>query len=694
MNKVIKKLTCISVASIFGFPSVSIGSQESKLPPRVFAWGNAGNRFFGEADAMIPLMGNSNQSFFLDLTGKYGDDDAGLLSAGLGSRTIVRDDTILGLYLFGDYNKTQNSNYFKVINPGIEGMTNEWDAHLNGYFPVGKKSKTMAIYTGTQAGISNTMFFSGHSQYDKLFDLVEDVGAGTDFEIGRTFFLKPHAPFCRRLLLFPKYSPAIKGVEGGIEMPLKYRGMQVGIRDSYDNINHNTIALTLRVTFGGLEQTQTADIHKRMLDLIPRHLGNLRSGDGIPSQESVVDTGRKTLIQDNIWFFNADGTPSVVEGFQSCTFEHPCIGLAQTQIDTINSLSPNANFYLSSGTYNNPNLGSAFSFRNGQNVFGRTSDFSQLATVNDRPLLNDSLFLEGNNNIYNLQIDGHSVRNLETGGALQPFQVGVLTRSFSTGVVNIYNSNIMSNSTTNNVIAVANNSNVSFLNIYNSNMTSSITNLAGSIAVGAANLQSGTMNIYNSSISTSNTDVANNFSLAFGFVNNEVGLVNISNSTISANLVHGGLVAGVLNNNSTEGLGKGTVSITGSTITVNADDAGLAGGVFNQANNPNGISSNVDIDQSTISVTSNNNGGGTAAGVLTSGNGTVDINNSAINAAGNSGSIAGVVVGDPTATANLQNTIISVFTSGTAVGAPIINAGTLNDNGGNQCFQNGAPVPC
>ncbi|BCA95405.1 hypothetical protein TUM19329_17660 [Legionella antarctica] len=171
-------------------------------------------------------------------------------------------------------------------------------------------------------------------------------------------------------------------------------------------------------------------------------------------------------------------------------------------------------------------------------------------------------------------------------------------------------------------------------------------------------------------------------------------MVTISNSTISANLVHGSFVAGVLNNNSTEGLGKGTVSITGSTITVNADDAGLAGGVFNQANNPNGISSNINIDQSAISVTSNNNGGGTAAGVLTSGNGTFDFNNSSINVAGNSGSIAGVVVGDPTATANLQDTIISLVTSGTAVGAPIINGGTLNDNGGNQCFQNGAPVPC
>ncbi len=67
-----------SVVSLFLFPIVSLASYEEKLPPRVFAWGNAGNRFFGEADAMIPLMGNSNQSFFVDLTGKYGNDDAGL----------------------------------------------------------------------------------------------------------------------------------------------------------------------------------------------------------------------------------------------------------------------------------------------------------------------------------------------------------------------------------------------------------------------------------------------------------------------------------------------------------------------------------------------------------------------------------------------------------------------------------------
>ncbi|MDF1931790.1 hypothetical protein PGH45_19370 [Legionella pneumophila] len=99
------------------------------------------------------------------------------------------------------------------------------------------------------------------------------------------------------------------------------------------------------------------------------------------------------------------------------------------------------------------------------------------------------------------------------------------------------------------------------------------------------------------------------------------------------------------------------------------------------------------FNRSTISVTSNNNGGGTAAGVLTSGNGTVDINNSAINAAGNSGSIAGVVVGDPTATANLPKYYyFSLYFRDSCRGTHY-NAGTLNDNGENQCFQTVCPFP-
>jgi hypothetical protein len=665
------------------------------LPPRASIWGSSGTNTFGESDVMIPIWGNPNQTFYGDISGKYGDDRGWYASGGLGGRKIIHN-TILGAYLFTDYNKTPNANYFTVVNPGIEFMNNQWDGHINSYFPVASQSDLMGIFTADQLGLPTTSLFRGHAEYAPLFDLVENVGPGVDLEIGRTFnlsYLNRARVFVGGYYFDPKYTSEVNGVEAGFELPLKYQWASVEVRDSYDNINHNTILLTLRFTLGGLDKRGEANIHDRMLDRIPRHIANLSNGDGIPSKKTIIDNGRTALIRDNIWFFKAAGTLSVVQGFQSCTFEHPCFGFAQTQIDTINALSPNANFYLSSGTYNNPNLGLAFRLRNGQNVFGRTNDFSQIATGNNRPLLNDSLFLEGNNNVYNVRVNGQSQRNLETGGLLVPFQVGILARSFSTGIINIYNSDMNATSTTSNVIGFANNSAVAQVNIYNSNMTSSLTNAAGGISIGAGNLHPGSLNIYNSSIFNSNSDTTNNFNLSFGLVNNESGVVNISNSVISTNLVHGGLVAGVLNNSSL-GLGLGTINITGSTISVTGDDVGLAGGVLNQANNFSGKSANVNINQSAISVTSNNNGGGIASGIMTTGDGTVSINNSVIYAAGNSGSISGIVVSDPNATANFQNTIISLITSGTAVGTPTQNAGTLNDNGGNQCFENGVVVPC
>lgn len=694
-----KKLNWL-IFLLFSSPAVFSANNGSNisfpLPPRVSIEGTSGTNTFGMGDAMVPLWGNPSQSFYGDIAAKYGDDKAWFLSAGAGARKIY-NQTILGMYFFGDYNKTQNANYFKVLNPGIEFMTNQWDGHLNAYVPVGKRNKLMGVFPGSQGGMP-TNFFSGHTEYDKLFDLIENVGSGSDLEIGYTFSsLNRTRTFAGGYYFNPKYTSNVTGFEVGLEMPLKYQWASVEIRDSYDNVNHNTFVLTLRLTFGGLDKTAAPDIHDRMLDRIPRHLANLSTGDGIPSEKKFVDTGKITVVRDNIWFFNPDAPVfSVLRAesiFEECTFEHPCIGLNQTKIDEINAASPNANFYLSPGTYNNPDLGLGFNLRSGQNIFGRTSNFSQLATGTNRALLNDSLLLEGSNNVYNLRVNGQSVRMLSTGGAFFPFQVGMHVRSFAVGDVNIYNSEVIVNSSANNSFAIDNNSNVSALSIYNSAITSSNTNLAGSITIGAGNLRTGSLNISNSTISASNSDTVNNFNINFGVVNNESGLVNISNSSISLNSINGGLAAGILNN-STLGLGLGTINVDKTNIIVNANNVGLVGGVFNQANNIGGVSADININQSNISVTSNNNGGGTASGVLTSGTGTVSINNSQINGSGDSGSIFGIIVGSPAATVNFQDTTISLNTSGSAVGTPTQNAGTLNNNGGNECFENGIAVPC
>ncbi|KTD18572.1 Uncharacterised protein [Legionella lansingensis] len=481
-------------------------------------------------------------------------------------------------------------------------------------------------------------------------------------------------------------------------MPLKFKWASVEVRDSYDNINHNTFLLTLRLTFGGLDKTGEPDIHDRMLDRIPRHIANLNNGDGIPSEKGIINTGRTVLIKDNIWFFNADGTPSVAQGFQSCTFEHPCIGLAQTQIDTINALSPNANFYLSSGTYNNPAVGTGFTFYNGQNIFGRTSNFALSANGLDRPLINDSLLLDGNNNIENIRVNGQTIRILNTGLDSIPLQVGVLINPLSTGIINISNTEISSTSSTGNVIGFASNSVTSstLINLNNSAVIASITNLpvmpSLTIAIGAGNLHNGVFNIIDSTISASASDTANNGNIVIGVVNNEQGTINIASSLITSNLNNGNLSAAILNNASL-GLGLGIINITESTISATGNGAGLVVGSLNQANNLFGVSGAININQSTISVLSNN-GGGTVIGVNNGGSGTTSIVNSSINGSADSGSLFGIVNSDPASTVNYQNTTISLNPSGTAVATPTANGGTLNDNGGNQCFVNGALVPC
>lgn len=690
-----KQIPCLIAFIFFSAPLFAAHTNNDfPLPPRLLLGLSYGTNAFGEGDVMAPIWGTSEQFLHGDVKVKYGDDRAWLASVGLGVRKIYQCNAILGGYLFVDYNRTSDNNSsFTILNPGIEYITNVWDGHLNGYFPISHDKDVLNVFTGSQLGIPNSVFFSGHTQYDTAFNFIENVGPGTDVEFGYTF---NHFEYLNRVRAFvggyyfsPQYTSNIHGVEAGFEMPISHL-WTFEVRDSYDNINKNTFLLTMRLSLGGVTQCTTPNIHDRILDRIPRHLGNLSNGDGIPSQKRLVRGNR--VVLNNIWFFNPDTADGPLI-LQNGTYENPFFGLTQQRIDQINALAPGANFYLNSGTYLNPAQGLAFSFRNGQNVYGRTNNFAQLAQGNDRPLLNDSIFLEGNNNIYNLRVDGHSIIDLETGGITIPFQVGGLVRSFASGPVNIYNSDFNVTSTTNNAAGLVNNSNVTQLNVFNSSLTTSITNVAGSIAVGAANLHSGGFNLNNSFISASNVDVANNFSLTFGFVNDEAGLVNINNVIIMANLTHGGLVAGVLNNSTTGG-GLGTMSINHATIQVTSNDAGITGGVFNQANNVDGISANVNVNNSNISLLSINNGGGQATGVFTSGTGIASVDSTLVTVSGDSGTLGGLVVGDATGTLNFKNSIISVNPSGTAVGSPTLNAGTLNNNGGNICFVNGVMVAC
>lgn len=700
-----KKLIRLT-ASILLIPAISMAFQPNdnvffNLPPRISVWGSGGTGTFGESDVMASLWGNSDQSIYGDFTGKYGNNNSWLASFGLGTRHIVFDSAILGAYVFGDYNKTPSANYFPVVNPGIEVMTNHWDGHVNGYLPVGQQSKLI--------GTTNAIFFSGHAEYANPFDQFENVGPGSDVEVGRTFLsLNRTRVFVGGYYFDPKNTSNIRGGEGGIEMPFR-SWASLGVSDSYDNVFHNTVAVTLRLTFGGLDKTGPADIEDRMLDLIPRHLGNLRTGDGIPSQKSNVNSGNLFLLRNNIWFFNPDaGTnfsgfaaanvsqPTTVTTYQSCTFEHPCIGLTQTRIDQINGLAPNANFFLSSGTYNNPDVGMGYSFNNGQNVFGRTPGFVFDAAGSARPLLNDSLLLNGNNNILNVRINGNTVSDLDFfGPPTTQFQTGVFVMPTAIGSVNIFNSDINASSNLNQVLALVSESN-SMVNVFNSRLTANYQNEPPvAVGIGVLNLRDGILNINNSIVTASQSDTFNNGDTIIGALNSTGGTLNITGSRIMVTANNAENAYGVTNNATFLPSLAGTVNINRSVVSVTTFDSRLVADVFNTANNIANVSGNINIEKSSLAVTSQN--GFNTAGIVNAGTGAINLDNSRVTANADNGEIIGIFNGGTLSSAiNFRNSTVAVNVTGTAFGfiTQSFVGGSINNLGGNQCFLNGTPSPC
>lgn len=683
-------------------PSLSFAINSNNPSARLSIWGAGATRVFGEGDGMLAHWTNDKQLFFANGTAKYGNNDAWLGSLGLGNRTIVNGRTIVGGYVFADYNRTPYNNSFTVVNPGLELMTLRWDAHLNGYIPASKKNRVINLYTASQLGLSERRFFSGHAEYSALFNSIETVGPGADFEIGRTVYsLNQTRFFVGGYYFSPQnnnairgfgFSDSIKGIGAGLEAPLRYQNMKVGVRDTYDNLNHNTIAVTLRITFGGFDNNKQT-IQQRMLDVIPRHFGSLRSGDGIPSKKFVVQSNRSLLVQNNLWFFNGDGSPSTVSGIQNCTFENPCIGLSQAQIDAINILSPNANFYLNSGTYNNPVTGTGYAFYNGQSIYGRTNNFSVAAFGNNRPVINSSLLLEGNNTLSNLIINGNVPVELDSGMmATQIFQPAVITDWDSVGAVNILGSDLQSSSTTNNVAGVAFQSRAggATMNIVNSTIT---TNASGTlIAVGAANLQNNVLNINNSILVSNSTDPSNTSALGFGVVNNQGGIVNINNSAISTTVTNSpGLAVGVLNNSS-DGTGLGTVNISRTTINTIGENTDVTAAILNQANNLANISGTVNVTESSLFARSNN--GNNTAAAATTGTGTLNIFNSNLISTGNAGSVFGLAGYDASSSFTYAGNTIAVNILNAATGMPVLVNGSVNNLGSNLCFNNGVQVPC
>lgn len=140
--------------------------------------GNFGNeRVMGIGQLMMPIYQDGQSLIFADIRGRFDDQDSWEGNFGLALRQLVDPNWFYGIYGFYDYKHTQFGNDFQQGTVGIEAMSVQYEARLNGYLPEsGAKTANGASTTEFSGG---TIFVNGG---------VERAYYGVDGEVGALLY--------------------------------------------------------------------------------------------------------------------------------------------------------------------------------------------------------------------------------------------------------------------------------------------------------------------------------------------------------------------------------------------------------------------------------------------------------------------------------------------------------------------------
>ncbi|MAZ40041.1 MAG: hypothetical protein CMF49_07950 [Legionellales bacterium] len=444
-----KRKITIDLLLALGFSVFSIQAQALSTP-RVILEAGSGVETYGFGDLLVPIVGDNTEILYLDGAGKYATDDAWYGSLGVGARKATDVNQTIGAYLFADRDTTTDESKFTVLDAGLEYYINAWDLHVNGYLPISNKENVTGTAYADELGVESEVDATGHDLYASQYDIVEEVGNGADVDVGYT--LKDSIPFMggSRFDLggyYTSYAHAdnLEGVQAGVWIPLT-KNAELRAADSYDNIFHNSATLSLAVHFGDDKSKDETINH--LLEQNVRHLGTLNTGSGIKSVQSLKqiqslaqaeapvtatnnsspvssgdgsgdsgDSGSGTPEYDNVWFFTDSGGTDfdASKGTDNCTASNPCNSASfnQTNIDTINSIAPNSNFFFTSGSYSTTTYQATsmattltLILDDGQSIYGRDDDYLLPASDDDRPTFYGSFDLLGDNTLDDINVDG------------------------------------------------------------------------------------------------------------------------------------------------------------------------------------------------------------------------------------------------------------------------------------------------
>lgn len=276
-------------------------------------------------------------------------------------------------------------------------------------------------------------------------------------------------------------------------------------------------------------------------------------------------------------------------GTANCTYNNPCgpNQFNQININAIDVIAKNANFYLNSGSGSYP-LHGQLNVNNGQNIFGRSIDYVKAETDNARPSLQGSLLLQGNNRLDSLQlfndasmqangIQANNANNL----ILNNINIGALDKQqgYSTAVnLKQVNNVTLNNSTLNayveggNTLAQGINLDQSSLTVTKTQINASATGITRAEAAGIfANSNINTNNAIYISTSTIAANATSQMGVAesVAIAANNIKTLTILNSKLQSNAFGNARTeaAGIFANSD---VGNSIVQVSASTIAVNA----------------------------------------------------------------------------------------------------------------------------
>lgn len=694
------------------------------VPNVTFGGTGASGALIGSAESLIPLYGSWCRGiFFADVEGQYDNHDAYLISPGVGLRSVLNNQ-ILGAYAFGDYTKTDGNGKYFVLNPGLEWMSLNWDADVNGYFPKTKSKFIQNLGFASNSGNFNFISFSGHTEFDQELLQYGVVGNGIDGEIGYSFPVRNlrgrvyaggyHYAESKTTVINGGRASDINGGQIGIECPLTNMVALV-FSGSDDNVNKVNGAVTLRLSFGSSQNSFICNVRDRLTDPVHRHLGTLNTAAAIPSQKVIQNSGENIPFLRNIWFF-LPGT-SIATGVTAdeCTFEHPCTGINQDVVNSIGQQAPNAIFYFAPGQYfpittPTPTAGT-LTLVSGQSWWGREAGYVRPAQGADRAVMNGVLELPGSNVLDSLQVFNDSVEStgifganivginvLGTSGSVLLNNLNIDARdNFSNGAFSIYaagNSAIsLSNSTLNATVNHDSNNGAENIAMVGDNAFSINNSILNATNVGFGGafgifMEGGTQLAINNSIfNTNNTGIGSNG--AFGiFVNSGTHQIGISGTTF--NTLDDG------SNQATSFLlftNGSNVTFNDTTFNAREINASSTGG----ANDVLVFSTSIiSINNSHLNATNTGGGIGGAFAVKSFGgspNTSINIDSSILDTNDNgTGGSAGLVLGSGNAT--MTNSIVNAVENGTgnggAFGVEVFNGKAIIANSTLNAVDNGA----